>query len=166
MRLRSARSERSEPRSRKRQLACLRRGLVGDVRCGVVARLLTPRWLVRHAVVLLLVGVFLWLGWWQVRRAAGGNALSFGYAVEWPVFAVFVVAMWAKEVRAELRGRLEQEPPAPPTPQPDAPGYLPFRAVVARPEITDDSDPQLAAYNRYLGWLAANPDRRPADYPG
>ena len=29
----------------------------------------------------------------------------------------------------------------------------------------DDSDPELAAYNRYLAWLAADPGRRPEDYP-
>jgi hypothetical protein len=29
----------------------------------------------------------------------------------------------------------------------------------------DSDDPQLAAYNRYLAWLAANPDRSSADYP-
>ena len=29
----------------------------------------------------------------------------------------------------------------------------------------DDDDPELAAYNRYLAWLAADPSRRPQDYP-
>ena len=30
----------------------------------------------------------------------------------------------------------------------------------------DHDDPALAAYNHYLAWLNANPDRTPADYPG
>jgi len=32
------------------------------------------------------------------------------------------------------------------------------------PGPDDADDPQLAAYNRYLAWLADNPDARPADY--
>jgi hypothetical protein len=30
--------------------------------------------------------------------------------------------------------------------------------------VDDEDDPQLAAYNRYLAWLAANPDRKPSEY--
>ncbi len=130
-----------------------------------MVRLLTARWLARHAVVLALVAAFGALTRWQLGRAAAGNVLSYAYAVEWPVFAAFVVALWVREVRAELRPpgpKLPEPPPA----QPAGPGYVPFSAVLARPEITDDDDPELAAYNRYLGWLAANPDSRPDSYPG
>jgi hypothetical protein len=105
-----------------------------------------------------LVVAFLALGWWQIGRAAGGNLLSWAYAVEWPVFAGFVIFVWVKEVRRELAasGRSDgfEEPP-------------PLRATRAAPrhDDSDDSDDdQLAAYNRYLAWLNANPDARPADY--
>src|SRR5439155_5759336 len=101
------------------------------VRSPDVARFLSPRWLVRHAVAAGLVAAFLALGWWQVRRAAGGNVLSYAYAVEWPLFAAFVVALWTREVRAELRPRPPAPAPAPPV-QPDARGYVPFTA--SRPE--------------------------------
>jgi len=136
-----------------------------------VARFLSPRWLVRHAVAAGLVAAFLALGWWQVRRAAGGNVLSYAYAVEWPLFAAFVVALWTREVRAELRPRPPAPAPAPPV-QPDARGYVPFTASrperVPNPEPASnpEPDPDLAAYNRYLAWLGADPSRRPADYPG
>lgn len=143
-------------------------------------RLLSPRWLVVHLLVLLVVGAFLGLGWWQVDRARGGNTLSFGYALEWPLFAGFVVYVWVKEMRSDRRGA--DPPSTPPAVEVPAdlagqPGYLPFGITPTRggaptrsgasadggPGV-DDSDPDLVAYNRYLEWLAANPGRRPSEY--
>jgi DNA-binding transcriptional regulator of glucitol operon len=138
-----------------------------------VARFLSARWLAKHAVALVLVAACLGLGWWQVRRAAAGNLLSYAYAVEWPLFAAFVVAMWVREVRLALRPPDPDAAMPPPTPQPAGAGYVPFTvapraaAPAAEHSNTDDpADPELSAYNRYLAWLNANPDRRPADYPG
>jgi len=51
--------------------------------------LVTPRWLGWHAFTVLAVFGMLWLGDWQFRRAMSGNALSWAYTFEWPVFAVF-----------------------------------------------------------------------------
>ncbi len=62
-------------------------------------RLLTLRWLLVHAAVVILVVGFLLLCWWQVSRARNGNLLSFGYAIEWPAFAAFVIWVWVKEMR-------------------------------------------------------------------
>lgn len=136
-----------------------------------MARFLTPWWLVRHVLLVVLVVAFLWLGWWQIGRARSGNLLSFGYAVEWPLFAAFVVFVWVREIRDELRRDL---PPAPPPAAPPVPaelagqdGYLPFTAPAARSAAgagADDEEPELVAYNRYLEWLAANPGRRPSEY--
>jgi hypothetical protein len=139
-----------------------------------VARFLTPWWLVRHTAMVTLVTTFLALGWWQLGRARDGNMLSYGYALEWPLFAGFVVFVWVKEIRAEL-GR--EEPPAPTAPTVDVPpelagqpGYVPFQATaVGTPAAggrgAEDGDPELVAYNRYLEWLAADPGRRPSEYP-
>jgi DNA-binding transcriptional regulator of glucitol operon len=137
-------------------------------------RLWTPAWIARHVAMVVLVVGFLGLGWWQVTRAAEGNALSFGYAIEWPVFAGFVVFVWWREVRHTLRGtRGTGSAPAPsaaarPEPAPAAPAVRrPVR--VSRVPVAPAAgaeDGELAEYNRYLSWLNANPGARPGDYPG
>jgi hypothetical protein len=132
----------------------------------------TPSWLARHLVALVLFVGFLGLGWWQYTRATGGNALSWGYMFQWPIFAVFVAFLWVREVQHALRSARRQ--PAQPDAQPRAdrvPGApvtvgRPIR-VPARPVApADTDDPELAAYNAYLSWLAAHPGARPSDYPG
>ncbi|MFG1803043.1 hypothetical protein ACGFI4_23155 [Micromonospora carbonacea] len=144
-------------------------------------RLWTPAWIARHVAMVMLVVGFLGLGWWQLSRAAGGNALSWGYAVEWPVFAAFVLFVWWRELRHTLRSAPGDASAGPTTTGP-APAD---RVAAATPSATptgvrrpvrvsrapatpvdgaDDAD--LAAYNRYLAWLNANPGARPGDYPG
>jgi hypothetical protein len=131
-------------------------------------RLLTPAWITRHVVTVMLVAAFLALGWWQLSRATAGNVLSWAYAVEWPVFAGFVVFLWLREARLTLYGdeRRADAVEAPPT-DPTRPGIrrpVRSRRVPALPDGSDD--PDLAAYNHYLSWLNANPGARPGDYPG
>jgi DNA-binding transcriptional regulator of glucitol operon len=139
----------------------------------------TPAWIARHVLAIVLVVSFLALGWWQFDRASAGNTLSWGYTFEWPVFAGFVVFMWVREVQHARRGTQAPGDPAQPdverAPQPGAPVRQPGAPIAvgrpvrvpARPAPTaDDDDPELAAYNDYLAWLAAHPDARPGDYPG
>jgi hypothetical protein len=158
----------------------------------------TPAWIVRHTVAFVLVLGFLGLGWWQFTRATEGNALSWGYMFQWPVFAGFVGFLWVREVQLERRGtrrgaeesaegqtgragrRTGEGQPAgegrgsegagqaePLGRRPGAPVTVgrPIR-VPARQVVPADDDPELAAYNDYLAWLAAHPGARPADYPG
>lgn len=121
-------------------------------------RFFTPRWVLGHALALAGVAVCLLAGRWQYQRAAAGNMLSWAYTVQWPLFALFVVFLWVRAVR-DARGE------GPPRPAP--PPLRPMRhRAPAAPPVTDDEDPQLAQYNRMLAWLAANPDRRPSDFPG
>lgn len=131
-------------------------------------RLATGAWLLRHALMVVTVAGFLGLGWWQVRRAAEGNVLSFGYAIEWPVFAGFVVLIWVREMRLTLRGSaFPDRPPPRPAPGPDIPGVTRFDLDAARADrlagtgLTDDGSPD---YNQYLAWLAAHPEVKPSDY--
>jgi hypothetical protein len=116
--------------------------------------LVTPRWLAWHAFVVAATIGMLWLGNWQLHRAMSGNALSWAYTFEWPVFAVFGVVFWAKTIRDELR-------PAPP-PGPARDVDLPAGAAQARAAGQagpgdagphDEDDPDLAAYNAYLARL-------------
>jgi hypothetical protein len=125
----------------------------------------TPAWIARHVAALVLTAGFLGLGWWQYTRAAEGNALSWGYAFQWPVFAAFVVFLWVREVQHERRADRPAEP-APPD-DPDAPVRIgrPVR-VAGRPTAADPEDPEVAAYNEYLAWMAAHPGAAPGDYPG
>lgn len=141
-------------------------------------RLWTPRWILVHAAVLALVVAFLALGWWQVRRAASGNLLSFGYAVEWPAFAAFVIFIWVKEMRRTLRGPVEvvgvETSAAAPAGEDDpntAPAHTAATKTAATrtsartgPAYDDSSDEDLAAYNRYLAWLNAHPHASPSDF--
>jgi hypothetical protein len=121
--------------------------------------LVTPRWLGWHAFTVLAVAGMLWLGDWQFRRAEAGNALSWAYTFEWPVFAVFGVVFWAKTIRDELK------PPAEAGEAGDAgdvglpPGAMAAGGTAARsargdgPAEQEQDDPELAAYNAYLARL-------------
>jgi hypothetical protein len=128
-----------------------------------VRRLLTRRWILVHLSAVVLVVSFLLLCWWQVDRARGGNLLSYGYAIEWPAFAAFVVYVWIKEVRAELRRAGPSAPAPEPRPVIRASAGRAGRLSAAYDDTGDD---ELAAYNRYLAWLNANPGASPAQYPG
>ena len=143
-------------------------------------RLWTPRWLLVHAAAVILVIGFLLLCWWQVTRAASGNLLSYGYAIEWPAFAAFVVYVWVKEMRQAVRGaggaeaggtKLGGTPIVGAQPGPAGPGRaanpIPSRSRARNEAAYDDSaDAELAAYNRYLSWLNAHPRASPSEYPG
>src|SRR5713226_5235099 len=112
--------------------------------------LVTPRWLGWHAFTVLAVFGMLWLGDWQFRRAMSGNALSWAYTFEWPVFAVFGVVFWAKTIFDEFRpsgpGDREAETELPAGAGLPGLGRTGSGTVATR----DEDDPELAAYNAYL----------------
>jgi hypothetical protein len=135
-------------------------------------RLWTPAWLARHALAAALVAACLLLAGWQLSRATGGNALSWGYTLQWPVFAGFVAVLWLREVRRAVRAgappgtALTGPPPPGAGPTPAARRPVITRRVDAGTPYDDRGDADLAAYNLYLRWLADHPGARPADYPG
>jgi hypothetical protein len=65
--------------------------------------LITPRWLAWHAFAVVAAWGMLWLGDWQFHRAEGGNALSWAYTFEWPIFTIFGVVFWAKTIADEWK---------------------------------------------------------------
>ena len=121
------------------------------------------RWLSRRAI-LAHVGLLVYAPgcalacWWQATRALGGNTLSWLYAVEWPGLAVFGAVVWwylihddpdsvgERGLRRAVAARQAQGAPPPPE-------------TVIRP-VSDEEDPELAAYNRYLAGLAASGRRK------
>ncbi len=122
--------------------------------------LVSPRWLAWHAFAVGAAWGMLWLGDWQFRRAVGGNALSWAYTFEWPIFTIFGVVFWAKTIvdewrqqGAELRGPLA--PGRSSGPQLPAGAHT---AVVADEDACDE--PELAAYNAYLARLNSRPAAR------
>jgi hypothetical protein len=119
--------------------------------------LITPRWLAWHAFAVLASWGMLWLGDWQFHRAEGGNALSWAYTFEWPIFTVFGLVFWGKTIADEWRaGGRQAAVASPPTGSASA-DALPAAAHTAA--VTDDfeeeDDPELAAYNAYLTRLSS-----------
>jgi hypothetical protein len=120
--------------------------------------LLTPKWLGWHAFVACSIVGMLWLGNWQFHRAEAGNALSWAYTFEWPVFAVFAVVFWAKTIIDEFRPASDGGGEAA---QLDLPGGAggagaerqPGQAGRAADDADAEQDPELAAYNAYLARL-------------
>jgi DNA-binding transcriptional regulator of glucitol operon len=111
-----------------------------------VRRVLTPKWVAWHVLAVVLAITFLRLGLWQWHRAqATGSMQSMGYALQWPAFTVFGIFFWWRTVRDKLR------PPSA-APAPANPRRRPVSAVPL-PPVTDEEDPELAAYNRYLAKL-------------
>jgi DNA-binding transcriptional regulator of glucitol operon len=103
-------------------------------------------------IVLVIVAATacLALGWWQWERyeSASGTGQNLGYALQWPVFAAFVVYAYRKFVR------YEEEPPQ--LHKPDTVTEIPAGLLPERPKSTPDErdDPTLAEYNAYLAELA------------
>jgi hypothetical protein len=143
--------------------------------------------LAKHVLGVVLVGGFLALGWWQISRASAGNALSWGYAFERPLFAGFVGFLWYREIREALGT------PGPSPSQDPGPVSAASEPVAVRPPVLGTrapkmgsgfrrpvlvprrqpatvgpaaADPVLDEYNDYLAWLNANPGAKAAQYPG
>jgi DNA-binding transcriptional regulator of glucitol operon len=101
------------------------------------------------ALVIVAALTCLALGWWQWQRyeSVSGTGQNLGYALQWPLFAAFVVYAYRKFVR------YEEEPPQlrkPGTITEIPEGILPERAKPAPQE----PGPALAEYNAYLAQLA------------
>lgn len=124
--------------------------------------LITPRWLAWHAFAVLAAWGMLWLGDWQFHRAEGGNALSWAYTFEWPVFTTFGVIFWAKTIIDEYRspGRAAKAGVGAALTQVESMALPPAAHTPAGHDDQADDDPELAAYNSYLAKLNGRPGNR------
>ena len=106
------------------------------------ARLLTPRWILLHLLVAVLFVSTFFLSHWQLTKAeAGGGAINWSYAAQWPLYGFMGLWFYIRMVRIELhRDPDEDEPGA---------GLVLYQ----RPRIDTTGDPELAAYNAYLAEL-------------
>ncbi len=138
------------------------------------------RWFSRRAIGLhvalaVVVPTFALLFLWQVRRATGGNELSWAYVFEWPFFTGYAGYMWWKLLHEAPDGPGEATAPAqarepgsvgPAAVAPDPPAAThpaaahPAAAHAAEPHGAGTEDEELAAYNRYLAELNASGRRK------
>ncbi len=144
--------------------------------------LVSPRWLAWHAFAVFAAWGMLWLGDWQFQRAESGNALSWAYTFEWPIFVIFGVIFWAKTIIDEWRqpggaakhaqalraaGLAEDDDLALPAAAHTAAAHTAAAHTAAAhtaAETEDDAadDPELAAYNAYLAKLNRQTTREEA----
>jgi hypothetical protein len=109
----------------------------------VASKWITRRALRLHVAIAIALPSFSFMFQWQLRRALGGNGLSWAYTVEWPLFGAYALFMWWKLLHEEIGGA------PPPTHTPEAPDH-------------DEDAVRLAAYNDYLARLAASDTEDPA----
>jgi hypothetical protein len=112
--------------------------------------LITPKWVAWHLFVAGAVAGMGALGDWQMHRALAGNALSWAYTFEWPLFAVFGVVFWVKTILDEVRPQAAR--PAGPAVVLPAGRQQPGSAAAAA-GADEEEDEELAAYNAYLAHL-------------
>jgi DNA-binding transcriptional regulator of glucitol operon len=118
---------------------------------------LARRWWVGHVLVVLCGCLFVWLGRWQWDRAQSptGSWQNFGYALQWPLFAVVLAAAWVRFLWLERHANARvtsQEPEPAPTIAPPVPRAADHTAPA--PTTEDDPDDELATYNAFLARLA------------
>ncbi len=117
-----------------------------------------------HVALAVFVPGCVALTWWQVSRALGGNSLSWVYTVEWPIFAAYATYMWWKLVHDDPAARPDQAGAASkagllegtPTPARGATEHDSGAEDPGPKDTGDESDDELAAYNRYLADLNAS----------
>ena len=125
------------------------------------------------------------LGWWQWTRfeAAGGTGQNLGYALQWPLFAAFVVYAYRRFVQLEdehsadedeqsghedehgargdqqggARGQTRRNRRVRHPREARLPREIPADLLPPRPtgRVADDLDEPTAEYNRYLAELYA-----------
>ncbi|MHB1584295.1 MAG: hypothetical protein ACYCU7_02195 [Acidimicrobiales bacterium] len=131
------------------------------------------RWFSRRAVALhltlaVVVPAFALLFLWQVRRATGGNDLSWAYVFEWPFFTGYAVYLWWKLLhetadarRLDEAGRSASGDPADGDRAGGTGGTEAGGGAGDGPGGgAGEAEEELAAYNRYLAALNASGRRK------
>jgi hypothetical protein len=122
--------------------------------------LVAPRWLAWHAFAVVAFWGMFWLGDWQLHRALGGNALSWAYVFEWPLFALMGAVFWAKTIRDEYRIRTGQVAPPDEVHLPPGAYNADGTTTGSMTGVLEVYDPELASYNAYLAKLNREAESR------
>jgi hypothetical protein len=95
-----------------------------------------------HLLVAALFVATWFLSYWQLTKAeAGGGAINWSYAAQWPLYGFLGLWFYSRMLRTELHR----------DPAEDEPGHE--VVLYQRPRIDTTGDPELAAYNAYLAEL-------------
>jgi hypothetical protein len=145
----------------------------------VLRTALRARWLPRHLLAIAVIVAFVFLGRWQwnVSQEQRGGLQNLLYAFEWWAFAVIVVYGWWRLLRDDASGRRPSTAVQPPNPRLSTAadddddswawtgagiGHAAAVSGVLGTESGadgDETDGELADYNRYLAWLNARSER-------
>jgi hypothetical protein len=110
-------------------------------------------------VIIIVVPTFAGLCVWQIRRALGGNDLSWAYVFEWPVFAGYAIYMWWRLLHEVPQATAERGA----APARHTPDETDIPCPASEPHSASDLDPDeadRAAYNQYLSELATRGKRK------
>ena len=79
---------------------------------AVFSRLLTPKWVLLHLVVAALFVATFFLGYWQLSKAeAGGGAVNWSYALQWPLYGFMGLGFYVKMCLDEIRRDPDEDEP-------------------------------------------------------
>jgi DNA-binding transcriptional regulator of glucitol operon len=126
----------------------------------VVRGLLTPRWLLVHLLAVVAMLACFRLGWWQWDRSqeSTGSLQNLGYALQWPLFGLFVPFMYWRMWQLDKERRATEAASAEPVAEPEVPVATPRRSPTEwrRQAVEADRvDDAMAQYNSYLAALSA-----------
>lgn len=127
--------------------------------------MISPRWLVLHLFTIAVAVTFCWLGWWQLSRYewGGGNLQNLGYALQWPLFAGFVIFFWWRLVHDPhlLHGQPEPDADHPAGTSPVEPDEATTTTARAEGRPRPAGGPP-AAPSRYAPRVRVHRNRQPA----
>ena len=125
-------------------------------------RWLSKRALSLHVAMLVVVSGCTVAALWQVNRAQDGNTLSYFYSIMWPVFGLLGIYFWWLLLHTDyesvgLKGmRRSQALAGAVAPDAVSASSAPTTTVPEAPVVmSDDEDPELAAYNARLAELSS-----------
>jgi DNA-binding transcriptional regulator of glucitol operon len=111
-----------------------------------------------HLLALAAVVVCFRLGWWQWDRSqeSSGTLQNLGYALQWPLFGLFIPFMYWRMWKLDKERRVSTEAVAVDAPAVE-PAPKPRRSPTEwrRAAPADQVDDAMAQYNSYLAALSA-----------